>query len=376
LTLKSYPYTIELEDAYTAIVSSNIIVILNREGTRMEIKPNSYASVAIQNTTVENAIKLKRMSFARRHRGLLLALLSLLMLLFSLVMAFHAYIAWTLARPHVDPLHSNPALAFGAAYEDIQFPSKNESSLLNGWYIPAADSSSKITVVFSHGYGGNREEIWVSIYDLAKAARNQGYNVLMFDYGFVQDELGVTGGIRESQELLGAIAYAKDRGAEKVFVWGFSMGAGTALQAALQTKDIDGMILDSTFILEPATLYHNMKQVANLPKLSQPLVHFFFPLLNGVSLNQIPYEKVKETQYSIPIFFIHGKKDMKAPYEMAEEIFKNQKADSGSQLWISAKDDHELIYRGQKRSYLQMTTGFLRTLASAPAKNVSNAGGR
>ncbi|MDQ1911587.1 alpha/beta fold hydrolase [Paenibacillus sp. GD4] len=339
---------------------------------------NSYTPVTLQNPTVETAVK--RISLARRYRAWLLALFSLLLALSSLVLGFHAYIAWTLARPHIDPLTSNPALAFGAAYEDIQFPSRDEASRLDGWYIPAAAAggaaASKITVIFSHGYGGNREEIWVPIYDLAKAAKNQGYNVLMFDYGFVQSELGVTGGLRESQELLGAIDYAKERGAEKIFIWGFSMGAGTALQAALQTREIDGMILDSTFILEPATLYHNMKQVANLPKLSQPLVHFFFPLINGVSLNQIPYDKVKETQYSMPIFFIHGKKDLKAPYEIAEEIFHNQKADSGSQLWLSDKDYHELIYRGQKRSYLQMTTGFLRTLATSPAKNISNSGGR
>lgn len=332
------------------------------------METNSYSPVPLNTTTVESAIK--RTTFLRRHRGLLLALLSVLLLLFSLTMAFHAYVAWSLVRPHIDPLRSNPAVAFGAAYEDVQFPSLNASSNLSGWYIPssAGTTASRQTVVFSHGYGGNREEIWVPIYDLAKAAHDMGYNVLMFDYGYVQPQWNVTGGLRESQELLGAVQYAKDRGAEKVFVWGFSMGAGTALQAALQTKDIDGMILDSTFVLEPDTLYHNMKQAANLPKFSHSLVHMFFPLINGVSLNQVPYDKVKETQYSMPIFFIHGKKDLRAPYEMAEGIFQKQKADSGSALWLLENDGHELIYRAHSKSYLQMTTGFLRTLSSAPAQ--------
>ncbi|MCP3775745.1 alpha/beta fold hydrolase [Paenibacillus sp. MZ04-78.2] len=332
------------------------------------METNSYSPAPLSTTTVESAIK--RTTFLRRHRGLLLALLSVLLLLFSLTMAFHAYVAWTLGRPHIDPLRSNPAAAFGAAYEDVQFPSLNASSNLSGWYIPssAGTAAARQTVVFSHGYGGNREEIWVPIYDLAKAAHDMGYNVLMFDYGFVQPQWNVTGGLRESQELLGAIQYAKDRGAEKVFVWGFSMGAGTALQAALQTKEIDGMILDSTFVLEPDTLYHNMKQAANLPKFSQNLVHMFFPLINGVSLNQVPYNKVKETQYSMPIFFIHSKKDLLAPYEMTEGIFQKQKADSGSALWLLENDGHELIYRAHSKSYLEMTTGFLRTLSSAPAQ--------
>ncbi|TVY10178.1 alpha/beta hydrolase [Paenibacillus cremeus] len=337
------------------------------------METNSYSTVPVTQTA---APVLKRASLVRRHRGLVFALLSILLLLFSLTMAFHAFVAYTLARPHIDPLKSNPMKAFGAAYENVQFPSLNDSSQLSGWYIPAAataataSETSRQTIVFSHGYGGNREEIWVPIYDLAKAVHNLGYNVLMFDYGYVQPQWNVTGGLRESHELLGAVQYAKDRGAEKVFVWGFSMGAGTALQAALQTKDIDGMILDSTFVLEPDTLYHNMKQTAHLPEFSQPLVHMFFPLINGVSLNQIPYQTVKETQYSMPIFFIHGKQDLKAPYEMAEGIYQQQKSDSGSQLWLLEGDGHELIYRAHKRAYLQMTTGFLQTLSSTPSAPV------
>jgi pimeloyl-ACP methyl ester carboxylesterase len=325
----------------------------------METNPLSTAPLP----TVQMEIAPTRAVLVRRRvKSILVVLISLLLLLFSLVMAFHAYIAWTLARPHIDPLRSNPTLTFGAPYEDIQFASLNESSLLSGWYIPAANPLIKAkTVIFSHGYGGNREEIWVPLYSLAQELYKQNYNVLMFDYGYVQPKISATGGIRESQELLGAVKYAKDKGAESVYVWGFSMGAGTALQAALQTKDIDGMILDSTFILEPETMYHNMKQIANLPKFpSLSLVHLFFPLINGVSLNQIPYDEVKAAQYPMPILFIHGQQDQRAPYEMVQEIFRNQSANSSSQLWLSPTDGHELIFKAQKKAYLSLTMGFLK----------------
>ncbi|MFE5322595.1 alpha/beta hydrolase [Paenibacillus sp. NPDC056579] len=332
------------------------------------METNPVTPTTISTTSVETAVKTRSVA-RRRIKTILIALLSVVLLFVSLVMAFHAYIAWTLARPHIDPLRSNPSIAFGAAYQDIEFPSLNGSSVLSGWYIPAQQAApAKKTVVFSHGYGGNREEIWVPIYDLARELHKQNYNVLMFDYGFVQPKESVTGGIRESQELLGAIKYAKDQGAEHVYVWGFSMGAGTALQAALLTDDIEGMILDSTFILEPETLYHNMKQVANLPKYpTQPLVDFFFPFINGVNLSQIPYDKVKETKYSIPIFFIHGKQDLKAPYEMAQTIYNNQPANSGSELWLLPNDSHELIYRAHPKTYLSLTTGFLKNVAASQA---------
>ncbi|MCU6796152.1 alpha/beta fold hydrolase [Paenibacillus sp. WQ 127069] len=337
------------------------------------METNPLPSVQLTTAQLETALN-RPLLVKRRVKQVLIALISLLLLLFSLVMAFHAYIAWSLARPHIDPLRSNPSLSFGAAYEDITFPSLNDSSILSGWYIPAASSPSiGKTVIFSHGYGGNREEIWVPLYSLAQELHKQNYNVLMFDYGYVQPEISATGGIRESQELLGAVKYAKDKGAESVYIWGFSMGAGTALQAALQTKDIDGMILDSTFILEPETMYHNMKQIANLPKFpSLALVHLFFPLINGVSLNQIPYNQVKEAQYSMPILFIHGKQDQRAPYEMVQEIFRNQSAGSSSQLWLTPNDTHELIFKAQKKTYLSLTMGFLKGMNTKPALSASS----
>ncbi|MDT2192927.1 hypothetical protein [Paenibacillus larvae] len=83
---------------------------------------------------------------------------SFLILIVSLILAFHAFIAWTLARPIIAPLSSNPMKAVKLPYEDIRFPNSNGSSHLEGWYIPAssgedASTASDKTVIFSHGYG-------------------------------------------------------------------------------------------------------------------------------------------------------------------------------------------------------------------------------
>lgn len=298
----------------------------------------------------------------RRSRWLLTALMSMLLLGASLILAFHAYIAWTLARPHIDSLRSNPQLAIGVPYESVTFPSRGGGSTLQGWYLPAAGSAN--TVIFSHGYGGNREEYWVPIYGLAKMLHDSNYNVLMFDYGYVQggDRI-VTGGIEESQELLGAIDYIKGKGAHNLFIWGFSMGAGTALQAALKEHGttITAMILDSTFLLNPDTLYHNMSKVIQLPRYpSLPLIRLFFPLLNGVRLREVPYTKVESNAYPMPIFFIHGKQDERAPYETVERLYANQKNTYGKQLWELPNATHELLYRAAPKQYEQRTLQFLQ----------------
>ncbi|UJF32804.1 alpha/beta hydrolase [Paenibacillus hexagrammi] len=301
----------------------------------------------------------------RKRRLLPTILISFLVLCTSMLLAFHAYIAWTLARPHIDPLHSNPKLAVGLPYSDVTFPSRSGNSTLQGWLIPG---NSDKTVIFSHGYGGNREELWVPLYTLAQELHKQNYNVLMFDYGYVNPDNNrlMTGGIQESQELLGAVDYVKQMSSGPIYIWGFSMGAGTALQAALQSgPDISGMILDSTFLLNPDTLYHNMQQYVNLPKFpSLPLVRLFFPLLNGVSLQEVPYKKVTNTSYDMPIFFIHGTADSKAPYELVEDTFAKQTDHTKTKLWILQDGQHELLYRAEPQAYLSRTLGFLKEIST------------
>lgn len=310
------------------------------------------SSTAYSAPTLENVTN----GYSRKKMWVLLPLASLFVLASSLVVGFHGYVAWMLARPEIAPLSSNPMLATGLAYEDVHFTSTDGVSTLDGWLIPA--SSPDKVVIFSHGYGGNREELWVPFYSLANELHQHNYNVLLFDYGYVQPGLSVTGGVREALELQGAIDFVKRAGMKHVYVWGFSMGAGTALQTALHSKDIEAMILDSTFLLEPDTMFHNIRQQIELPRFpSLPLIRLFFPLLNGTSMEQIPYETVKSTAFPMPLFFIHGMKDAKAPHSVVELIHENQEAGMSS-LWLLPEGRHELLYKANKNQYIQRTIAF------------------
>ncbi|UHA74874.1 alpha/beta hydrolase [Paenibacillus sp. 481] len=299
--------------------------------------------------------------------------LSIIVAALIIFLALHGFIAWMFSNPQVPPLLSNPMDAKGMRYETVSFPARDKHTMVDGWYIPA-DSPSKRTIILSHGYGANREEYWVPMYDLAQFGHRLGYNMVMFDYGFASvnnNKTKATGGRLEKEQLLGAVELAKQRGAEHIVVWGFSMGAGTALQAGLLTKDIDAMILDSTFILEPDTLYHNLQPYISLPKRpSLDLLRMFFPLLSGTSMQQIPYQEVKATQYAIPTFFIHGTADSKAPYGIAEQIADNQ-TNKWSQTWIVPDAQHELIYRSHSKEYLKNTAAFLSNAFSSTDSNSS-----
>lgn len=67
-----------------------------------------------------------------------------------------AILPLVLSNPTVAPLYSNPSLAKGLDYEDVTFQAHDGSRTMQGWYIPSKDSTK--TIVFSHGYGANREE--------------------------------------------------------------------------------------------------------------------------------------------------------------------------------------------------------------------------
>ncbi|NMO98084.1 alpha/beta hydrolase [Paenibacillus lemnae] len=298
-----------------------------------------------------------------RFKHIVLALiLSVVFFLIFCFIALHAYIAWVLSNPTVAPLYSNPKLAKDMEYENVIFPSLDGRKNISGWYIPAEDSVR--TIILSHGYGANREETWVPMYDLAHYAHNLDFNVLMFDYGFASQTSKdvATGGKEEKLQLQGAIQLAKQNGAKQIVVWGFSMGGGTALQAGLETDEVDAMILDSAFLLEPDTLYHNIKNQIDLPRRpSLEILELLFPVLNGTSLDQIPYQEVKSYDYPFPTLFIHGTRDDKAPYQIAEKIASNQ-THPDSSSWIVEDARHELIFREHPREYLRRVSTFLGKL--------------
>lgn len=298
-------------------------------------------------------------------------------LLAIVLVGVHGYAAYRLAHPPVAPLASNPKLAVQLDYADVTFPSVDGDSLVDGWWIPSG--ASRKTVVLSHGYGTNREEPWVPMYELASMLHDRSYNVLMFDYGYASrtHPEPATGGLTESGQLLGALKYARERGSDELVVWGFSMGAGTALQAALRTGPIDGMILDSTFLPDDDTLYYNLRQFADVPKYpSLSLLRWFFPVMSGgASLADLPSAEVQTTDYPFPMLLIHGTADDKAPVYLAENIAKAQ-TNALSQLWVVPGAIHEMIYRTHPEAYIARTTAFLSEIdASKTLTAVASADG-
>lgn len=310
----------------------------------------------------------KRSLTGRVFRFLKIVLFAALATILLLYMIAHAWIAWKLTYPNVMPIASNPMLAKNLPYTDVTFPSADGRTTVDGWWISTADSGGQ-TVILSHGYGANREEYWVPMYDLAEMLYGLSYNVLMFDYGFANADrrLPATGGIVESQQLLGAIQFAREQGTNQLIVWGFSMGAGTALQAALLDAQVDAMILDSLFIPDEDTLRYNLAQT-HLQIPHQPtinLVKWFIPIISGVKLEQVPSAQVQQTPFDFPIYLIHGTADSKSPVYLAENVIHAQNHPH-SELWVVENAIHEMAFRMHRQEYVERVTSFLRQIHLLP----------
>ena len=75
--------------------------------------------------------------------------------------------------------------------------------------------------------------------------------------------------------------------------------------------------------------------------------------------------KVTSTSYQMPIFFIHGTDDYKAPHGLVEAMFKQQQ-NTASKLWILPNAQHELLYRAEPKTYVSRTMNFLNGIDHRP----------
>ena len=139
------------------------------------------------------------------------------------------------------------------------------------------------------------------------------------------------------------------------------MGAGSALQAALQHAPVDAMILDSTFLPSDDTLAYNLAQspikLTEYPTI--PLVKWFLPLMSGgIRLDQVPSALAQQTSFDFPVYLIHGTNDLKAPVYLAENV-ANAQTNPYTQLWVVQGAIHEMIYRTHTQEYVDRITAFL-----------------
>ena len=186
-----------------------------------------------------------RLVFIFKKRGIKAMLISITMLIIGAYIGLGALLYFMQPKLVYYPLRDIPTTPqdLRLAYEDI-FITTADSVKLNGWYVPAQNSSS-LTVLFCHGNGGN-----IGYYlDTIGILHEMGVNSFIFDYrGY-----GLSEGA-PSEEGMYADAYAayqwlicqKHCEPNTIVVFGRSLGGSIAAQLA-STAPVRGLWLESAF---------------------------------------------------------------------------------------------------------------------------------
>lgn len=214
------------------------------------------------------------------------------------------------------------------------------------------------------------------------------YNIMTFDFrahGLCNTQEYCTLGREEAFDVIAAAHFLKDLPAlkgQKLFVYGFSMGAVASIEAQAKDPVFDAMVLDCPFNSSKRVIRHNLDQIKfslfgyefGLPGKSilqkyalhpyvQKLVKFVLrPVTKlepqNVTTNVSPF-KPKESvkKITVPTFFIHCKNDETVPLDALKEVYAN--ANDYKKLWITNGRRHYDSYFYNPEKYKKMVLEFI-----------------
>jgi uncharacterized protein len=161
--------------------------------------------------------------------------------------------------------HRDPGQDLGLAFEDVRVES--DVGELAGWWLPGSASTA---VLVLHGRRrGERAETLRVLPALADGERS----VLVLAYRNHRDSPPSPDGFyhygaTESDDALAGVAFLAARGAQRVVLYGFSMGGATALEASkrwpVEGPSLAGLILDSPLI-DPAAVTEQRVRRTGMP---------------------------------------------------------------------------------------------------------------
>jgi uncharacterized protein len=254
--------------------------------------------------------------------------------LICFTLGMSAFVGWKMTHKPRKKLTVNPE-HYGMSYADVVFRSRLDGISLSGWHIPGAHNvilanvNPQLTVIFSHGYGGNRLEEGVPALGLAKSLVGKGYDVLMYDFRNCGQSGGklTSVGYYEKLDVLGAIDWVKKHSPEnRIVLLGFSMGGISSLLAAAEETDVSGVISDSTFDDLRSYLKQKLTVWSGLPRYPfTPLILWMLPYITGISADEVNGFAAVDRIYPRPILFIHNREDTSIPFECSERMWSRHK---------------------------------------------------
>jgi pimeloyl-ACP methyl ester carboxylesterase len=178
-----------------------------------------------------------------RIAKVLSVVLALLLFAFVSIATIAGILLYQILRPARNPTAPDLNVMMGHPTA-FSFTVANGSSR-EGWFFPGLRGAP--TIVVSHGYGSQREEVLT----LVSTLQDHGFNAFVFNFVGHGSSPGVTTlGYRETAELRAAIQALSTRGdvdPKHFGLWGLDMGAYASLEVATSDSRISALAVDSPY---------------------------------------------------------------------------------------------------------------------------------
>ena len=245
---------------------------------------------------------------------------------------------------------------------EVTFKSSNEDLNLCGTLVTNGQPSNK-TIILLHGYTDDRYMKGYLQILSDYFVKNKNFNIFSFDLRARGRSEGnaTTVGYREKYDVMGAIDYLKSQTiiGEKIVLFGFSMGAATALETLSKEYRVDFTIADSPYRDLSLYLSENLSYWSGLPNFpfnkSIPFVVSNVFKIDTHAVSAI--RNLKEIDK--PVLLIHGKDDIAVPYTNSVEIFNAMENNSKKDLWLTENTQHIQSILVYKDEYLEKVNSFI-----------------
>ncbi len=220
-----------------------------------------------------------------------------------------------------------PAVSLGLpSAEDVSFTT-DDGVTLHGWFVPAASTPARFTVIVFNGNAGHRG----MRASLAAALASHGVATLLFDYRGYGDNTGRPSEDGLARDARAAWAYVMTRAdvdPGRVVFFGESLGAAVALRLATETPPF-ALVLRSPFTsLTDAGQYH-------------------YPFLPVRWLLRDRYPSLERVgSVSCPTLVIAGERDRVIPIEQSRRLYAAIAAEKRLAVIAGADHNDEALFHG------------------------------
>ena len=265
------------------------------------------------------SVKTKAAIFKKLRYRLLLYLVAALVLIMPLRTALEHHFLYFPGTHH----EATPA-SIGLVYEEVDFQA-TDGTQLAGWLIPGQDGAP--VVLFCMGNAGNishRLETLQLLNDL-------GVTTFIFDYRGYGLSKGKASEAGFYHDAAGAMAFLHERGwsADRVIIFGRSLGAAVGMETALRTSPA-GLIIEAAFT-----------SIRAMGRYHYPLINFLLGWMIDAEYDNL--DKIGDLKS--PVLLIHGRNDTICPPAMAEELYA--RAAARKQVhWIDGADHNNGLIAG------------------------------